>query len=216
MKIQSNPLFVCFTLLIYFAVGLSACRQTGSKEEKADDPNLITCEGIGPVLKTSTPGSLEETFGKDQLSQSTRSVDGEERVITKVFPNKPEEIAVLWSKEDPNKVEQLIIMDENGPYHTKENLRVGISLRDIVRINNFMPVTFSNFYSGVGGFGEIIDFGGGEIEKNYPCLKGQLDIVRLNGVDTHDLDAFKEIDTVQSNNRLVQNMVIKITEITLN
>ena len=215
MKSLFKPLHVNLGLVLLWSVCFMSCQNRAGNETETEDPNLITCERIGPVLKNSTASSLEETFGSENLSQSTRNVDGEERNITRVFANQPEEVTILWSKEDPNVVEKLIVMDENGPYHTKENLRVGISLRDVVRINNFLPVTFSNFYSGVGGYGQILSFGGGEIEKNYPCLKGQLDIVRLNGIDVNALETFKELDTVQSNHQLVQNMLIKITEITL-
>lgn len=205
-------LSLCISLFLF------SCQNSGnSKKEKEveEDPNLITCERVGPVYKDSSPESLLETFGKDQLSQGTREVDGMKREVTKVFADQPEEIVVVWSVEDPNTVDQLVVWNENGPYHTKENLRVGIDLRDVVRINNFLPVTFANFYASLDGYGRISSFNGGDIEKNHPCLSGKLDIVRLKGVDAYALDDFKQLDTVRSSDQMVQNMVVKISEISV-
>lgn len=209
---------VSLVLSVCIALTLFSCQNSGSNkkgDQAEEDPNLITCERVGPVHKNSSPESLIEAFGADQLSQGTREIEGAERAITKVFPDKAEEVIVVWSAEDPNKVDQLIVWNENGPYHTKENLRVGISLRDIVRINNYLPVTFSNFYANLDGYGRISSFNGGEIEKNYPCMKGKLDIVRLKGIDAYALEDFKQVDTVQSGDQMVKNMVVKISEISI-
>lgn len=207
---------LCLFFLLILSV--SACRNSGSSNTSAqqdEDPDLITCERIGPVHISATPESLAETFGPDQLLEDTREINGVQRKVTKVFPDEAGEVVVVWSADDPDKIDQLLIWNESGPYHTKENLRVGISLRDMVRINNFLPVTFTNFYSSMDGYAQISSFNGGDIEKNYPCLTGKLDIVQFKGVDAFALEDFKNIDTVRSSDKLVQNMVVKISEISL-
>lgn len=184
-----------------------------SVENQEINPSMISCEAIGLVKVSYSKKDLVEQFTEAELRDDTRTIRNVERSITVVFPNKPEEVIVVWADDTKEKVSELIIWDENGPYSTKEGLRVGISLRDVVKLNNYLSVDFTNFYSSMDGYANITGFNGGELEEKYPCLGGRLDIVRLKGVDKLTLDEFKTQDTVRSSDAMMQHIEVKITEI---
>lgn len=193
---------------------LYSCQNAPVKEE-AQNPNEITDQSIGPVKVSFTKNDLLEKFGKEELQDEEREIDGVKRETTRVYPNKPEEVTVVWEDNTEEKPLKLIIWNENGPYATKEGLRLGISLRDVVKLNNFLSVSFTNFYQELDGYANILSFNNGEIEEKYPSLTGRLDIVRLKGVDKYKLDDFKLKDSVNSSDPIVQSMDVKITEISI-
>lgn len=202
---------VCLSLFLY------SCGNTNQNAETEEvSPTAITCNGIGLVNLSDNKKSLEEKFSAEDLQDESREIRGEKRNTTIVFPNTPEELTVVWEDDSQEKMSTVFIWNENGPYATKEGLRVGISLRDVVKLNNYLSVSFTNFYSSMDGYANILGFNGGEIEEKYPCLSGKLDIVRLKGVDKLKLDEFKKQDSVSSGDPMVQNMDVKISEISIN
>jgi hypothetical protein len=207
---------VVFSIL-FASLFLFSC-QNASNEKSAqeqENPNAITCERIGQVYTSYTHADLQEKFGQEELEDESREIDGVNKATTRVFPYKAEEVIVIWTDDTRNKVEKLTIWNENAPYATKEGLRVGISLRDVIKFNNFLSIDFTNFYSDISGFANIEGFNGGEIEEKYPCLGGKLDIVRLKGVDINALDDFKKKNTVNSSDPLMQSIEVKLAEISI-
>lgn len=208
----------CSFGLILATVVLFSCQnpKTESVESTEEvDPTQITCDGIGLVKLGYSKQDLIEQFGEEDLKDQTREIKGEKRNITVVFPDQPEEVTVVWEDDLQQKAWKLLIWNENGPYATKEGLRLGTDLRDIVKINNFPSVSFTNFYVALDGYADITGFNGGRIEEEYPCLGGRLDIVRLKGIDKNKLDEFKKEKDVSSSHPLVLNMDVKITEISI-
>lgn len=207
--------------IIVASLFLFSCQNAGDgqasqkQEAPQEEPNAITYERIGQVYTSYTHADLVEKFGSEALEDESREIDGEQRETTKVFPFQAEEVIVLWSDDTKTKVSKLIIRNDESPYTTKEGLRVGISLRDVIKFNNFLSIDFSNFYSDISGFANIESFNGGDIEEKYPCLGGKLDIVRLKGVDVNTLDEFKKKSSVNSSDPLMQSMDIKLAELSI-
>lgn len=207
--------------IVFASLFLFSCQNAGNKqaaqeqESPQENPNAITCERIGQVYTSYTHTDLLEKFGPEEVENDSREIDGVEREITRVFPSQAEEVIIVWSDDTRSKVSKLIIWNEEAPYATKEGLRVGISLRDVIKVNNFLSIDFSNFYSDISGFANIESFNGGEIAEKYPCLGGKLDIVRLKGVDVHTLDDFRQKSTVNSSDPLMQSMDVKLAEISI-
>ncbi len=197
---------------------MASCQnpQSKSTEQKIvlEDSNIISCEGIGPVKLIDTHNDMVNKFGKDNLVEETKDFDGKSMKVTRVFADTPEEVIVVWA-QNGGKAARLLIQNELGPYKTEENLRVGISLRDVVRINNYLPVTFPNFYKDTEGFTRIASFNGGDIAKKYPCLNGTLEIVKFNGIDKNVLENFKKVDTLKSSDNIMNQIVIRISEISV-
>lgn len=213
MKVVFNIIFA--SLFLFSCQNGSNKQAAQGKDASQENPNAITCERIGQVYTSYTHADLLEKFGREEVENEFREIDGEQQEITKVFPSQAEEVIVVWSDDTKNKASKLMIWNEEAPYATKEGLRVGISLRDVIKVNNFLSIDFSNFYSDISGFANIESFNGGEIEEKYPCLGGKFDIVRLKGVDVNALDDFKQKSTVNSSDPLMQSMDLKLAEISI-
>ena len=203
-------------LLAFIAV---ACQQTQKQQEEASqaDPNAITCDGIGPVKLAYSYAALDSAVGANNLENGTTDVDGQEVHITKVFPNEAEEITVYWAEnqEPYATITKIAIANNFGPYQTAEGLRVGSTLNEVKELNNFMPVTMTNFYNSLDGFATIRSFNGGDIETNYPCLSGKLDIVKQRGVDVRTLDEVKPEAELKSSHKLFNSIDVEVVELTI-
>lgn len=200
------------------ALILASCQQGKQAEETpATDPNAITCDGIGPVRLSYSYASLDSAFGADKLVNETVDVNGETVHITRVFPNEPEEITVYWAeKAEPYQtITKLAVSNEFGPYQTEEGIRVGTDLNEIKQLNNFMPVTMTNFYNSIDGFAVITSFNGGDIETKYPCLGGKLDIVKQRGVDVRLLDEIKPEAEIKSSHKLFLSIDVEVVELSV-
>src|SRR5690606_30526146 len=127
----------------------TACQQTQKQTETPQaDPNAITCDGIGPVKMAYSYAALDSAIGNNKLENGTEEIDGQTVHITKVFPNEADEITVYWaeSQEPFNTITKIAIANNFGPYQTTDGLRVGSTLDEVKALNNFMPVTMTNFY----------------------------------------------------------------------
>lgn len=208
------------TLLSLICISLlTACQQgrQQDQEEAPIDPNAITCENIGPVKLSYTYADLETEIGTNQLEDSTVIVDGDSVHITRVFPNDTKEIIVYWAESQPPyaTITRLAINNSFGPYQTAEGLRVGATLDDLRKLNNFMPVSMTNFYNSLDGFATITGFNGGDLELNYPCLGGRLDIVKQRGVDVRMLDEIGDSETLLSSHKLFNSLDVAVVELSI-
>lgn len=204
-------MFICVSLFLF------SCNNTTQKTaEKEESTTSISCDGIGLVKLVDTRTSLAEKFPAEDLQDDSKEIKGAKKNITIVFPNKPEEITVVWEDDSQEKITSILIWNEAGPYATEEGLALGSSLRDLVKANNYLSVSLTNFYSSIDGYADIVSFNGGALEEKYPCLGGRLDIERLNGVDVNKLDEFKLQESVSSGDAIMQSIDVKVTEISIN
>lgn len=197
----------------------TACQQGKKAEEETvtTDPNAITCEGIGLVKLSYSYADVEKEIGADNLENDTYQVNGQTVNITKVYPGEAEEIIIFWgeSSEPYTTITKLTVSNNFGPYQTAEGLRVGSTLDELRSVNNFMPITMANFYNSIDGFGEILGFNGGDIETNYPCLGGVLDIVKQRGVDVRVLDEIKPEKELLSSHKVFAALDVEVVELSV-
>ena len=218
---RSFAIIMKTTVLSFIAIILlTACQQgqQGQQQEStAIDPNAITCQSIGPVQLNYTHAQLEVEIGANQLQDSTFIVDGDSVHITRVFPNEINEIMVYWSEIQPpyTTISRLVIDNSFGPYQTAEGLRVGSTLDELRKLNNFMPIAMTNFYNSLDGFATIIGFTGGDLETNYPCIGGRLDIVKQRGVDVRMLDEIQDADTLLSSHKLFNSLDVVVAQLSI-
>lgn len=207
-----------FLSIALAALVASACQQTQKQEEIPEaDPNSITCDGIGPVKLGYSYAELDSAIGIGNLENGTAEVDGQTVQITKIFPNEAEEITVYWaeSQEPYTTITKIAVANNFGPYQTTEGLRVGSTLNEVKEYNNFMPITMTNFYNSLDGFATIRGFNGGDIETNYPCLGGKLDIVKQRGVDVRTLDEIKPEAELKSSHKLFNSIDVEVVELSI-
>lgn len=205
---------------LFASVALLISCQSGTKTEETVevvDPNAITCEGIGPVKLSHTYQDLVAAVGAERLSNGMATLDGAEVHVTRVFEGEAEEIIVYWAeKAEPYQtITKIAVANAFGPYQTADGIRVGSTLEDLRQVNNFMPVTMRNFYNSPDGFGEILSFNGGDIEVNYPCLGGVLDIVKQRGVDVAILDEIKPEPELLSSHRIFSVLDVEVVELSI-
>lgn len=206
-------------LIAIFGVFIMGC-QSGQQSEQTTqtvDPNAITCDGIGLVKLNYTYDDLVQAVGANNLNHGTESVNGTDVQVTRVYEGEAEEIIVYWaeSTEPFLTITRLAINNSFGPYQTSEGIRVGSTLDDLRQANNFMPVTMKNFYNSIDGFGEIVGFNGGDIETDYPCLGGVLDIVRQRGVDVAILDEIKPQPELLSSHKVFSVLDVEVVELSV-
>jgi len=210
-------IIVSIALVGSLAIACQQSQKQQKEETPAADPNAITCAGIGPVKLSDSYASLDSTIGADKLENGTAQVDGKTVHITKVFPNEAEEITIYWaeSQEPYATITKIAVANNFGPYQTAEGLRVGSTLNDLKQYNNFMPISMTNFYNSLDGFAIITGFNGGDIETNYPCLGGKLDIVKQRGVDVRTLDEIKPEAELKSSHKLFNSIDVEVVELNI-
>lgn len=213
------PMRIIFLSLITGFL-IASCNQesketpdNGTSELTEQDSVTISCSGIGLVKLSDTRSDLASRFTEQELQDEEHDFDSFRYPVTLVYPRQPKEITVVWEDAQQEKIKKILIWRGDSPYSTKEGLRVGLSLRDLVKLNNFLSIEFTNFYSSLDGYARITSFNGGELEEKYPCLSGELDIARLRGVDKLKLEEFRKQDTVSSSDALLQSMDVLISKI---
>jgi len=201
--------------LVGFA--LASCGGSAKKAEVVQDTTLITCEGIGKVKLSYSHADLEKEFGVDQLADTVKDIDGKKVNITRVFKDTPDEIQVTWSEASAPfvKAAKLSVLDMASPYHLAEDIHVGSTLKDLVKANNFLPITFSNFYAALDGYGHIQSFNDGDLAQKYPCLGGVLDIDRTDNLEKSLLEDFKKDNPAKSNHKAMNFMYVNVVELSI-
>lgn len=199
---------------------LSSCggsSENADNQQQEQDPNLITCEGIGKVKLSYTHEDLETEFGADNLEDGTQEADGKQVNITKVFPGTAEEVVVAWTEDSApfSKAAKLSVSDEASPYQLEEGIRVGSALKEMVQANNFLPLTFTNFYANDNGFANIESFNDGDLGQKYPCLGGVLDIDRTDNLETSLLEEFKQENPAKSNHKAMNFIYANVVELSI-
>ena len=191
-----------FCLLVLW----NSCSQPAPQtaEDTIDPAILISCEGIGPVKLSYSYEDLEKQFGAKALSEHENNVTGK---FTGLWEGEPRHINIYWKEKLPpyKNIRYLEVNQADGPYTTEKGLRVGISLKDAVKMNGDMPVTFLNFYA-PGNSGQILSFNGGDIEKETPCISGRVEIAGNRNVREDELAEFREKREVESYDRLLERI----------
>ncbi|SEN94941.1 hypothetical protein SAMN05216436_12629 [bacterium A37T11] len=196
-----------------------ACQQPQKKENSSGaDKNAITCEAIGPVKLSYSHADLEKEFGADKLiDEDKQNEKNVSEHITRVFKDSPEEVTVYWSEKAAPyaKATKLAITNEGSPYTLEGGIGIGASLSELKSANNFQPITFSNFFAHLDGFGRIKSFNGGDLGTKYPCLGGMLDIEKQKQIDVNVLEDFKKQEEAKSSDKAMEFMDVKLVELSI-
>lgn len=131
----------------------------------ADWMYLVSKDQFGLIEKTTTYDDLINLFGKEKLKDETRSgAEGEGKFIcTVVYGGTELEMVVYWKEgQKHKKIAGVESSARDSPYHTKDSLRIGSPLTDLVKANK-ASINFYGFgwdYSGL-----ITNYNKGKLEK---------------------------------------------------
>lgn len=205
----------CSFLLLAFA----GCQQSGTTKQAAgeaekdqvDPAILISCEGVGEIKMSISYEELEKQVGAKALTPHENTVYGS---FTTVWENTPKAVNVYWKEKTPpfKTVNYLEVVDPASIYRTGDSIRVGIGMRDMVRMNNNMPLTFRNFYA-VERSGLIMSFNNGSIAERNPCLTGVLEWSSQENVYKDQYEAFKQQEIVESYDKILQRIEVNLSAI---
>ena len=204
--------FFC-SLFIAFLLFNACSRPVKQKavEAKLDPKTLISCGGVGDVKLHYSYEDLENKFGKEALSEHENSRRG--KYVT-LWENKPEQLNLYWKEQvAPFKsIAYIEIVGEGAPYTTESGFKVGISIRELVKMNSGMAVTFNNFTSEDEN-GLITSFNNGGVLKDSPCVTGVLEIVGQRNIHVDEMDEFNKQEVVQSYDRLLERIDVSLASI---
>ena len=203
-------------VLIAISVCMAACQSPQGKNgaDAQVDKNLISCEGIGEVKLSDTYADLEKRFGAKALSEHENTISG---IYTSVWDGTSKQINVFWKEKNApfTQIKYLEVSADDSPYHTKDGFQIGLNTEEIQKLNGLMPLTFNNFYENVDP-GQIVSFNGGTIEKEQPCIGGHLDMINKKNIDINEIRDFQNEKTVETTNRLLYRMDVRLTSIRVN
>ena len=157
-----------------FALVLNSCndkKKTSTVDtdksviEKVDS-TLITDSSWGPITANTNFESLIKIYGDANVKNET--ICGPECVdsidVTIVYPNTNREITVYWDDSAYHKKIGMIETAVQGsPYKTAAGLKVGSTLRDLLKVNG-KRITFSGFGWDYGG--TVLSYGDGLLGKS--------------------------------------------------
>src|SRR5690606_10084926 len=112
-----------------------------------------------------------------------------------------------WKEDEPpfKQIKYIEVSEISSPYVTEKGLNVGISLKDVVRINGSMPITFINFYA-TDSSGDITSFNGGDIEKELPCIGGHIELYNKRNVQEDELRKLRDKKEIESYETILERM----------
>jgi hypothetical protein len=198
-------------LLLLFIVLFGCNEKTEKKVETIDPKFLISCEGVGVVKLKDTYSDLQKKLGDSVLSAHENNVAGK---FTSVWADDPRQLNIYWKEtEAPFKtIKYIDIIDAMSPYMTKDSIGVGMSMKDLVRKNGGMALTFKNF-SAMREPGVIKGFNNGEIPTSNPCFGGILEWTDQKPIDVNEMREFQAQDEVKSFDRILQRYDVILSTI---
>lgn len=143
--------------------------------KKVDIEKLITCEGVGPVKFSDTYESLVQKFGSENLVEDSVFTEGEfQGFSTIVWPNTDKQVTVYWLDIKPpfKHIMSILIDQVKSPWKLPNKVGINISLKELIKLNGNEAMNFYGFGWDYGG--AIVNFGKGNLEKQYPCVGGIL------------------------------------------
>jgi len=182
MNKQLHLFLILFTLILVYAC--TGKKQTGNADDTSHAGNMsfsksdedrfqITCWGVGDIDLDDDMASLEEKFGKENISQDSLFLEGMfETMITVLWKDKPEEISIRWKDNagQGKTIDFLEIYRPGSPYHFANGIKIGTKLDEIVALNGDKPVFIYGFGWDYGG--TFVDFGEGKLKGDIPCFGG--------------------------------------------
>ncbi len=157
------------------ALALWSCKN--AKKEKTEttpplevktiiDSTLVTDSAWGAITTKTDFAGLQTIFGaanvKDERICGPECIDSLD--VTIIYPETSKEIIVHWKDSlYHKKIVYIETSGEEGPYRTPTGLKIGTTLRELLKLNG-QKITFSGFGWDYGGY--IQSYNNGTLEKS--------------------------------------------------
>ena len=211
------PFFLCVVLFL-------SCNQKQTEKLSSDpvsDLNTvttetdtqITCWGVGSVDLGDDLKTIEEKIGKDRISTDSLFLEGMfERLISVIDQGKPTELKIHWQETKPtfNTIRYIEISNPKSVYQFANGIKVGISLAELVKLNEGKALQLHGFGWDYGG--TFIDFGEGTLKGDIPCFGG---VFAFQGSANIPSEISGE-QKISSDHPALQQQEIKLVKITIN
>ncbi len=181
------------TCLFILLLAFFGCKQIKSPEKKVEpvladilgdnfqDPDEISCWGIGEIEFDDNPESLTQKIGEENLTTDSLFEEGmHEGFVTKVWKGTPREVVIYW-REKIRPVRKIAFMETRHPssvYHFSNGIRVGTTVNELVKLNGGKEIGFYGF--GWDYAGTFESFNGGKLAGNIPCFGGVIGLDSLS------------------------------------
>lgn len=135
--------------------GPSNAKPDAVNTEKAKIENdwvFVPGKRVGSVFKATSETDLVQRFGAENVKRGeVKTSLTKTENCTYVYQGTPDELALTWTDFTRTKVKAVYLNRKGGRWHSPEGLRTGISLTELIKLNE-APLAFSGFdweYSGV-------------------------------------------------------------------
>lgn len=145
--------------------------------------------------------------GAGNLSEHENSSSGH---YTSIWEGTPKQLNIYWKEpKAPFKTIRYIeTAASDAPYTTSEGIRVGISLRDLVKKNGHMPISFVNVFGTETNSGLITSFHGGDLDNRSDCFSGRLEWVERSNIYFDRLETYKKQKISQSSDYILLRVTL--------
>ena len=188
--------------------------QNQAPKPQIDSKFLISCDGIGEVKITDSYVDLEKKFGAQAISEHENTQVGK---FTTLWENDPKQINIFW-KEKKAPFKTIKYMEAVAPfssYMTLDSIQNGMTIRDLVKKNGGMPVSFRNVLASSQP-GVIVSFNRGDISKSAPCIGGTLEITQQKNVYLTEQNDFRRKEVIESSDRMLERIKVGLSSIRVN
>ncbi|MEQ1677519.1 MAG: hypothetical protein ABL876_12500 [Chitinophagaceae bacterium] len=161
--------------VVIIALALWSCKN--AKKEKTEttpllevktiiDSTLVTDSAWGAITTKTDFAGLQSIFGaanvKDERICGPECIDSLD--VTIIYPETNKEIIVHWKDSlYHKKIVYIETSGEEGPYRTPTGLKIGTTLRELLKLNG-QKITFYGFGWDYGGY--IQSYNSGTLEKS--------------------------------------------------
>lgn len=165
----------------------------------------------GQILPNTTEKDISNLFGKENVNQDTIFVaDMEPFVGTSLYKGTANELQIIWTdakREHP----EVVITRQKGQWQSSKGIKIGMTLAELVQLNDGKAIQFSGFGWDYGG--NVTNWNGGALEQEKLMVRLQ------EGEITPDLQKIYQNvlgeATFSSDTKEIEKLNITIAEISV-
>ncbi|HNI45088.1 MAG TPA: hypothetical protein PK230_10365 [Chitinophagales bacterium] len=125
----------------------------------------------GEILPNTTEKEVSNLFGKENVSQDTIFVaDMEPFIGTSLYKGTANELQIIWT-DAKHEHPEVAITRQKGQWHSPKGIKVGMTLAELVQLNDGKAIQFSGFGWDYGG--NVTNWNGGALEQEKVMVKLQ-------------------------------------------
>ena len=114
----------------------------------AESREWVAGEFFGAIKEDTTEADVKRIYGAANVKRTEQHVgEGETIDALVVYPKTPDEFTIAWHGDKPE-IDRITVIGKN--WHSREGIRIGTTLADLVKTNG-KPINFYGFAWDYGG-----------------------------------------------------------------